>query len=107
MILQALNDYYQRRQRSPNPQDRLPAYGLEEKEIPFVIEIDAEGRLVNLVDTRTTEGKKKIGQRFLVPQGVKKTSGVAANLLWDNSEYVLGLHDVKKLESKCKEGKGK
>ena len=91
MILQALNDYYQRRQRSPNPQDRLPALGLEEKEIPFVIEIDAQGWLVNLVDTRTADGKKKIGQRFLVPQGVKKTSGVAANLLWDTAEYVLGV----------------
>ncbi|WP_025917351.1 type I-C CRISPR-associated protein Cas8c/Csd1 [Herminiimonas sp. CN] len=91
MILQALNDYYQRRQRSPNPQDRLPAFGLEEKEIPFVIEIDSVGRLVNLADTRTIDGKKKIGQRFLVPQGVKKTSGVVANLLWDTTEYVLGV----------------
>ncbi|QKE41162.1 MAG: type I-C CRISPR-associated protein Cas8c/Csd1 [Ferrovum myxofaciens] len=91
MILQALNDYYQRRQRSPNPQERLPTFGLEEKEIPFVIEIDAEGRLVNLVDTRTLDGKKKISQRFLVPQGVKKTSGIAANLLWDTVEYVLGV----------------
>lgn len=91
MILHALNDYYQRRQRAPNPQDRLPAFGLEEKEIPFVIEIDAEGRLVNLADTRTLEGRKKIGQRFLVPQGIKKTSGVAANLLWDTAEYVLGV----------------
>ena len=61
MILQALNDYYQRCQRSPNPQDRLPAFGLEEKEIPFIIEIDTEGRLVNLADTRTLEGKKKVG----------------------------------------------
>ena len=91
MILHALNDYYQRRQRSPDPQDRLPAFGLEEKEIPFVVEIDVDGRLVNLVDTRTMVGKKKIGQRFLVPQGVKKTSGVAANLLWDTAEYVLGV----------------
>ena len=105
MILQALNDYYQRRQRSPNLQDRLPAFGLEEKEIHFVIEIDGEGWLVNLVDTRSTEGKKKIGQRFLVPQGVKKTSGVAANLLWNNSEYVFGLADAKKLVAKRKEGK--
>jgi CRISPR-associated protein Csd1 len=91
MILQALNDYYQRRQRSPDPQDRLPAFGLEEKEIPFIIEIDNKGRLVNLADTRSIEGKRKIGQRFLVPQGVKKTSGVAANLLWDTAEYVLGV----------------
>ena len=91
MILQALNDYYLRRQRAPDPQDRLPAFGLEEKEIPFIIEIDADGRLVNLADTRTTEGKKKIGRRYLVPQGVKKTSGIAANLLWDTTEYVLGV----------------
>lgn len=91
MILHALHDYYQRKQRSDDPKDRLPAFGLEEKEIPFVIEIDADGKLVNLADTRTGEGKKKVGQRFLVPQGAKKTSGVAANLLWDTAEYVLGI----------------
>lgn len=91
MILQALNAYYRRKQADLDPKNRLPAFGLEEKEIPFVLEIDAEGRLVNLVDTRSGEGKKKTGQRFLVPQGVKKTSGVAANLLWDNAEYVLGI----------------
>ncbi|MGX2040922.1 type I-C CRISPR-associated protein Cas8c/Csd1 [Methylocaldum sp. MU1018] len=91
MILHALHDYYRRKQRSDNPKDRLPAFGLEEKEIPFIIEIDDEGGFVNLSDTRSGEGKKKTGQRFLVPQGVKKTSGVAANLLWDNAEYVLGI----------------
>ena len=91
MILQALNDYYLRRQRSPDPHDRLPAFGLEEKDIPFVIEIDADGQLVKLMDTRTTKGKKKIGESFLVPQGMKKTSGVSANLLWDTAEYVLGV----------------
>lgn len=91
MILQALNTYYWRKQTDPDPKNRLPAFGLEEKEIPFILEIDAEGRLVNLADTRSGEGKKKVGQRFLVPQGVKKTSGVAANLLWDNAEYVLGV----------------
>lgn len=91
MILHALNAYYRRKQTDPDPKNRPPAFGLEEKEIPFIVEIDAEGRLVNLTDTRSGEGKKKIGQRFLVPQGVKKTSGVAANLLWDNTEYVLGV----------------
>jgi len=90
MILQALNDYYRRKQAEPDPKDRLPAYGLEEKEIPFVIEIDTRGQLVNIVDTRTSEGKKKRAQRFLVPHSVKKASGIAANLLWDTAEYVLG-----------------
>ncbi|WP_296753641.1 type I-C CRISPR-associated protein Cas8c/Csd1 [Thiobacillus sp.] len=91
MILQALDAYYRRKQTDPDPQNRLPASGLENKEIPFILEIDVAGKLVNLADTRSGEGKKKIGQRFLVPQGIKKTSGVAANLLWDTTEYVLGL----------------
>jgi len=104
MILHALHDYYLRKQRSADLQDRLPAFGLEEKEIPFVIEIDTVGRLVNLTDTRSGEGKKRPGRRFLVPQGVKKTSGIAANLLWDNAEYVLGVPDLKKLEAKRAQG---
>ena len=91
MILQALNDYYRRKQVDPDPAGRLPAFGLEEKEIPFILEIDAAGHLINLADTRSGEGKKKTGQRFLVPQGIKKTSGVAANVLWDTAEYVLGV----------------
>ncbi|MGC9160614.1 type I-C CRISPR-associated protein Cas8c/Csd1 [Acidithiobacillus sp.] len=91
MILQALDAYYRRKQADPDPAKRLPAFGLEDKEIPFVLEIDIDGKLLNLADTRSAVGKKKIGQRFLVPQGVKKTSGVAANLLWDTAEYVLGI----------------
>ena len=91
MILQALDAYYRRKQADPDPAKRLPAFGLEDKEIPFVLEIAIDGKLLNLADTRSAVGKKKIGQRFLVPQGVKKTSGVAANLLWDTAEYVLGI----------------
>lgn len=91
MILQALADYYRRKQADPDPARRLPAYGFEEKEIPFILEIDAAGRLVQILDTRSGEGKKKTAQRFLVPKAVKKTSGVAANLLWDTAEYVLGI----------------
>ena len=75
MILHALNDYYQRRQRSPDPQDRLPAFGLEEKEIPFVIEIDANGQLVNLVDTRSIVGKKKNRSAFFGAARRKKNIG--------------------------------
>ena len=36
MILQALNDYYRRKQADPDPKTRLPAFGLEEKELPFI-----------------------------------------------------------------------
>lgn len=92
MILQALNDYYRRKCADPDPFRRLPAFGLEEKEIPFVLQIDAAGRwLPPIQDRRRKEGKKLLGQRFLVPQSVKRAFGVAANLLWDTAEYVLGV----------------
>lgn len=98
MILQALYDYYQRKCASADPTERLPAYGLEEKEIPFVLEITAEGELVQLRDTRSQDGKKKVGRRYLVPQGVKRANGIAANLLWDNVEYVTGIDTRGKAE---------
>ncbi len=92
MILQALNDYYRRKCDDPDPAQRLPVFGLEQKEIPFVLEMTADGELVQLLDTRSlNEKKKKVAQTFRVPQGVKKTSGIAANLLWDTLEYVLGV----------------
>lgn len=91
MILQALYDYYQRKQKDPDPARRLPQFGFEDKEIPFIIELDAHGHVLGLKDTRHPEGKKTVAQSFLVPQGEKKTSGVKANLLWDTAEYVLGI----------------
>ena len=91
MILQALNDYYRRKCDDADPAQRLPVFGLEQKEIPFVLEITREGKLVQLRDTYSLNGKKKVAETFRVPQGIKKTSGVAANLLWDNLEYVLGI----------------
>lgn len=91
MILQALNNYYKRKQASPEAANHLPAFGLEEKAIPFIIELAADGTLVNITDTQEFQGKKKVAQRFLVPKGVKKTSGVKSNLLWDTAEYIFGI----------------
>lgn len=105
MILQALNDYYQRKMVDPDPAKRLPVFGFEDKEIPFILELTSDGKLAGIKDTRTGEGKKKVAARYLVPKGVKKTSGVAANLLWDNAEYVLGLPDAKKQADALEKGK--
>lgn len=91
MILQELVRLYDRRSRDPDPARRLPAFGLEDKEIQFVIELMPDGRVVQLIDTRKPDGARLRGRTFLVPQGVKKTSGVAANLLWDTAEYALGV----------------
>lgn len=97
MILQALYEYYQRKISDPDPARRLPAFGLEDKEIPFIIELAADGRPLGITDTRQGEGKKKTAKRYLVPKGAKKSVNIAANLLWGTAEYVLGVEDPNKL----------
>ena len=89
MILQALNQYYER--KAADPETGIAPEGFEHKEIPFVIVIDPDGNLVNIEDTRQTINKKLRAKSFLVPQGEKRSSGVKPYLLWDNMEYVLGV----------------
>lgn len=89
MILHSLYDYYQR--KSADPEAQMAPPGFEWKEIPFILEIDVQGNPVQIEDTREGEGKKKRAHLYLVPQGVKRASGIAANLLWDNVEYLLGV----------------
>jgi CRISPR-associated protein Csd1 len=96
MILQALNEYYQRKTRMPDS-DLAPP-GFEHKVIPFLVVLTANGEFAGLDDTREGEGKKKIAKSFLVPQTVKRSSGVAANLLWDNPGYVFGIDSKGKPE---------
>lgn len=100
MILQALYDYYQR--KAQDPESALAPAGFEYKEIPFILELREDGSLNQIEDTRFIENKKKRAKAERVPQGVKKTSGVAANLLWDNAEYVLGV-DTKGKPERVKE----
>lgn len=87
MILQALTEYYHRKQES------LAPIGFEEKEIPFVIEIDQQGRFIQLQDTRSTDGQNKLkAQTFIVPQGPQRSgakSYATAFVLWDHFGYVL------------------
>jgi CRISPR-associated protein Csd1 len=91
VILQSLHEYYRRKMSDPDPRNRLPAFGLENKEIPFIVEIDASGTLIGIKDTRRVVGKKERAETFLVPKSVKRSSGIAANLLWDTAAYALGV----------------
>ncbi|BBP05279.1 type I-C CRISPR-associated protein Cas8c/Csd1 [Sulfuriferula plumbiphila] len=101
MILQSLHEYYGRKR------DSLPGDGIERKELPFLFVLKPDGAFLHIEDTRQGEGKRKRGNAFLVPQGVKKSVNVAANLLWGNVEYVIGQPDSKKLEEQRKKGKEK
>lgn len=92
MILRALYDYYDRC-------GNLPAAGMEEKEIGFIIVISEEGKFVRFEDCRTDKNQARM---YLVKKHVGRSSAVAANYLYDNSTYVLGYadmdNDVKKSE---------
>lgn len=89
MILHALTQYYQRKAQSDGD---IAAEGFENKEIPFVIVIDEQGRFIDLEDTRELQGKKKIGRKFLIPKGLVRSgskSYMVSNILWDHYGYVL------------------
>ncbi len=91
MILQALCEYYER--RSAEPGSKIAPIGFAWKEIPFVIVLDRQGRMVDLQDTRDKKGKKLVGRRFLLPKvegRSGKNSWATACLLWDHFGYVLG-----------------
>jgi len=89
VILQALKEYYDR--KATDPDSGIAPAGWERKEIPFIIVLNRKGDFVQIEDTREGVGKKKRARSFVVPQAVKKTSGIAANLLWDVAGYVLGI----------------
>ena len=81
MILKALYDYY-------NRCDNLPAKGLEEKEIGYLIVIKDDGSFLRL-ESRMKD--KKQASRFLVLQTVKRSGKkFLPNYLWDNVEYIFG-----------------
>jgi CRISPR-associated protein Csd1 len=88
MILQALAKYYDRIAES---ESSVASEGFQRQEIPFLIVLNKDGKFIDIQDTRSGEGKKKIGQQFTVPKAIKKTSGIVANLLWDTPAYVVGV----------------
>src|SRR6185312_8093512 len=57
----------------------------------YLLVLDRDGELLDVIDTRDTSGAAKQGRNFSVPSAIKRASGIAANVLWDNVEYVLGL----------------
>lgn len=98
MILQALVDYY----------EALAAKGMVAKpgwgtaKISYALNIDKQGKLLNLLSLKipVQKGKKtvELPQNILLPEATKRTAGVAAQFLWDNAKYVLGIDASGKTE---------
>jgi CRISPR-associated protein Csd1 len=101
MILQRLVEYYERLKT----QGKVPLFGFQIKEIPFVIELDSSGGFVQFTDIRERSGKKLRGAPRVVPIELKRAGSKSwekANLLWDHIGYVLG-YDQSKPEAAAKQ----
>lgn len=90
MILQALTQYYE----DLLAQGKIARPGWAVAKVSWALELGEDGSLLGLfhLQKEVPRGKKTalVPQELLVPQPVKKTSGVASNFLYGNSSYILG-----------------
>ena len=91
MILQALTRHYEDLLRRGD----IAAPGLASARISFALCLDANGALTQIISILqpVENGKKTVlrPQEMQLPAAVKRTVGIAANFLWDNSAYLLGV----------------
>jgi CRISPR-associated protein Csd1 len=86
MILQALNQYYDRLRADPKVD--VPEFGFGRQGVHFCLSLDRSGNLAGRpMDLRDEKGRP---DRIEVPGPVVRTVGVASNFAWDNTGYVLG-----------------
>lgn len=70
----------------------VPALGYADANISYVIALNPDGSVAGKPrDIRDLSGKKPTPRQMQVPAGLKRTSGVAANFLWDKTAYTLGV----------------
>ena len=90
MILQALVSYYE----TLAARGELPQPGWAPVKVSYVLNLDDQGDITTVVCIKeeVTRGKKKalVPQIIQLPAPVKRTAGVTANFLCDNSSYILG-----------------
>lgn len=98
MILQALTRYYE----DLLALGKIDAPGWAPAKISFALYLNENGELTQVVPTMedVTKGKKTVQQpqSMALPAAVKRTVGIAANFLWDNSSYLLGIDQKGKPE---------
>ena len=95
MILQSLVQLYE----DLVTQGRIARPGWVSTKVQWALSIDEQGELLQVIPLLEQEdGKKPRPQKMDLPAPVKRSSGVAANFLWDNSSYLLGVDSKGKPE---------
>lgn len=91
MILTALANYYEQL-RDEHPKE-VPEQGWSRVKVTHLLVLSKEGELLNIIPASDKDGWTK-----RVPERVKRSSGIAPNLLADNSSYLLGIDNKGKPE---------
>ena len=91
MILTALVNYYEQLRRE-HP-DEVPEQGWSRVKVTHLLVLSKEGELLNIIPAPDKDGWMK-----RVPERVKRSSGIAPNLLADTSSYLLGIDNKGKPE---------
>ena len=98
MILNALVSYYEDLLKT----GKIPAQGWEKTKVSFALNLDTDGNVAGLFPLKVNResGKKivEVPKLMEVPQPVKRSSGIRANFLCDNSSYLMGVDEKGKPE---------
>ena len=90
MILQSLNQYY----RDLLSAGKIESPGWSPAKISYALYINQQGELEQVACLKEQDEKSKktklIPRVMSLPEAVKRSSGIAANFLWDNATYILG-----------------
>lgn len=93
MILQSLARYYDILLKDPDI--NIAPFGYSTVNVSFALTISEDGKLQDILPMfqNVQRGKKivEIPRPMLVPEQVKRASGIRANFLCDNCTYVLGI----------------
>lgn len=91
MILQSLVDYYETLAR----QGAIAKPGWGDYKISYAVNLNQQGEVIGILslEKEVMRGKKKVSVPtiHMLPEGVKKSSGIRPQFLWANAAYCLGL----------------
>ena len=97
MILSDLARYYEI--LSNDEKTGISPPGFSSVNVSYIINLSTDGELLDVlyVFDRVGEGKRlrEVPRKMILPAAVKRSSGVNANILWENPTYIFGLTDPK------------
>ncbi len=89
MILEALNQYYERLESDPNVD--IAPFGYSRQKISFGVVLNDDGTLHEIIEETDGNAEKPRAKSLIVLGGAKPSgAGINPCFLWDNTGYLLG-----------------